>query len=125
MRSSAARKREDPLQRSVFDFVAPAPTDDVKHDLVELAKQMARRRDLFGVTIGEVVFEYERTTGRQVGGQKMEDKVKEQRQSSWLARVPVMAGLKRTAERRPSPVARHHKHEHRVYVWPSIRDVQR
>lgn len=126
MSSSAARKpREDEAQLNVWQFIAPAPTSDVCHDLVELMKVLARQRVSFGVTIGETVKKYEDDTGRRVGGEPRATKAEEQRQTSWLARVPKLAGLERTGDYRPSPVKRHHGTPHRVYVWPSIRDRQR
>ncbi len=126
MSPSAARKpREDDAQLNVWQFIAPAPTNDLCHDLVELMKVMARQRDAFGVTIGEVVFRYEKETGRRVGGEPRATKAEEQRQTSWLARVPRLAGLQKTGDYRASPVARQHGTPHRVYVWPSVKDIQR
>lgn len=101
---------------SLWEYVAPAPGDDVCADLVNLMREMAKMRGKHGVIIGEVVYEYEMKTGRRVGGKKMEDKVKEQRQTSWLARVPKIAGLLRTGDKRESPLKRHHRKEQRVYV---------
>ena len=126
MRSSTARKRrEDDSQLNVWQFVAPAPTGDLRKDLIALIQDMARQKDTFGVTIGECVFRYEETTGKRVGGEPRATKQEEQRQTSWLARVPKEAGLKPIDQFRRSPVSRHHGSLHRVYVWPSIRDVQR
>jgi hypothetical protein len=125
MNSTARKRREDDSQMNVWEFVAPAPTGDLRADLVELMKVMARQRDLFGVTIGECVYKYEEETGRRVGGEPRATKQEEQRQTSWLARVPKIAGLKATGDFRRSPVKRHHGSLHRVYCWPSIRDVQR
>lgn len=127
MRSSAARKRrqEDDSQLNVWSFVSPAPTDDLCHDLVELMKVMARRADLLGVTVGECVARFEETTGRRVGGEPRATKEEEQRQTSWLARVPKLAGLKATAEFRRSPVPRHHGSLHRVYQNPDTKERQR
>ena len=125
MTAPARARTQDSAQISVWDFIPPAPTDDVRHDLVELMKVMARQRDAFGVTPGEVVARYEETTGRVVGGEHRPTKEEEQRQTSWLGSLGRLAGLKATKDVRPSPVKRHHGHRHTVYVWPSIRDIQR
>jgi hypothetical protein len=122
MRSSADRRREtDPSQRSIWDFVPPIPTGDLRRDLIALALQMAQQRDLYGLTIGEVVKAWEDDHEAQVGGVEMEDKNKEQRQTSWLARVLPEAGLIPTDDKRPSPLKRHHRKEQRVYVHPDVK----
>lgn len=127
MRSSAARKQrqEDDSQLNVWSFIAPTPTGDLLNDLVELMKVRAKKYDRFGTTIGETIYEYEETTGLRVGGEPRATKQEEQRQTSWLARVPKLAGLVKTGDHRRSPVARHHGNLHRVYVDPSVRDIQR
>jgi len=126
MKATATRRRiqEDESQLNVWQFIGPTPSDDIEADLIALIQDKARRADLFGVTIGETVFDYERDTGRRVGGQPRATKAEEQRQTSWLARVPRKAGLVRTAEYRPSPVKRHHGTPHRVYQWPEIRGAK-
>lgn len=98
MSNATVRKRheEDDAQLNVWQFIAPAQTGDLCTDLVELMKVMARQRDLFGVTVGELVERFESTTGRRVGGEPRATKQEEQRQTSWLARVPKIAGLKAT-----------------------------
>jgi hypothetical protein len=126
MRSSAARKpREDDAQLNVWSYIPPAPTGDLKRDLIAVMQDMAREKDAWGVTPGEAIERYERATGKRVGGEPRETKDKEQRQTAWLGRLGKLAGLVATKEVRPSPVKRHHGHRHTVYVHPSIRDVQR
>ena len=56
-------------QLSLLDqFVPPAPGDKLFDELVAIAIRLERRPDITGVTVGEVVFEYEKTTKKQVGG---------------------------------------------------------
>lgn len=119
------RNREDEQQLNVWQWVPPAPTGDLKKDLIAIMQDMARQRDAFGVTPGEAIWKYEETTGKRVGGEPRATKQDEQRQTAWLGRLGIMAGLKSTRDTRPSPVKRHHGHRHTVYVWPSIRDIQR
>lgn len=104
----------------MWDYVPPVGDTDLCTELANLMRSMARRRGLYGVTIGETVWEWEKITGRQVGGVPMEDKVREQRQTSWLARVPRVAGLQRTESQRPSPLKRHHQKPQRVYQWREV-----
>ena len=67
MRSSAARKpREDDAQHNVWSYVAPTPTGDLRRDLIQVMQDMAREKDKWGVTVGEAVERYERTTGKRV-----------------------------------------------------------
>jgi hypothetical protein len=113
-------------QLSLLDqFVPPAPGDKLFDELVAIAIRLERRPDVTGVTVGEVVFEYEKTTKKQVGGIPMSDKTKEQRQTSWLPRIMKAAGFSATDYTRRSPVARHHAHRHTVWVSPSAEDRQR
>lgn len=100
---------------TLWDFVPPAPKGDLFDQLVAIADEMLRKRELFGVTPGEVVYEAEKR-GIKVGGVPMSDKNREQRQTSWLPRVMRAAGGVSTERRRPSPVRRHHRHPHKVYV---------
>lgn len=121
-RFHSARKRAAAVdEQNAFDFVPPAPqTTELFDELQRVAVMIARTRQLEGdglrgVTIGEVILEYETRTGNRVGGEKMDNKVKEQRQTSWLPRVMKHPSLQRTAEYRRSPVERHHGNPHRVY----------
>lgn len=108
-------------QLSLMDqFVPPSPGDGMFDQLVRIAWELSGRNDIVGVTVGEVVFEYERRTKKQVGGIPMSDPKKEQRQTSWLPRVPKSAGLSATDYTRRSPVPRHHKHRHTVWVRPEV-----
>ncbi len=100
---------------TLWDFIPPAPKGDLFEQLVAIADEMLRTHGLFGVTPGEVVYEAEKR-GIKVGGVPMSDKMKEQRQTSWLPRVLRAAGGISTARSRPSPVRRHHRHQHRVYI---------
>lgn len=107
---------------SLFDHVPEAPRGELFEELQRIAIKLAKERrhlefSLRGVTIGEVVHYYETTTGKRVGGEKMEDKMKEQRQTSWLPRVMKHPDLVRTGSYRPSPVDRHHGNPHRVYQY--------
>lgn len=89
-------------------------------ELVRIARRFAERNGSRGVTVGEVVYEYERT-GRRHGGVPMENKTLEQRQTSWNPRIMPAAGLVASdAKPRPSPVKRHHKHKHTVWVLPEF-----
>lgn len=120
--SSKPSKEEAP---SLFDFVPPAPAGDLFTELQRIAVQLAKERrhlefSLRGVTVGEVVDYYEKTTGKRVGGEKMEDKAKEQRQTSWLPRVMKHPDLVRTGSYRASPVDRHHGNPHRVYQYREV-----
>lgn len=99
--------------------IADAPDDPVFRELVTIARGLAVQQAAYGVILGEAVLEYEKA-GRRVGGVVMDDKVKEQRQTSWLPRVMKAAGLVATDKVRPSPVARHHKHRHTVWVLPAF-----
>lgn len=125
MRSSAARKREDDAQLNVWQFIAPASTGDDWEDLVQLMADMGRQRDAFGVTPGEAVYRWEQINKREFGDDPATPIKRDQRATSNLGRLGKAAGLRATREVRPSPVKRHHGHRHTVYVWPSIRDIQR
>lgn len=101
---------------TLFDYVPPAPTTELPDTLARMMLELAEKKGDYGITIGEVVYKYEHETGRLVGGKPMEDKVREQRQSSWLPHVPRKAGLVATDRVRPSPLKRHHGKPQRVYV---------
>lgn len=106
-------------QLSLLDeYVPPAPGDEVFDHLVRIARELSRRTDIVGCTVGECVFAYESRTGRMVGGMPMSDPKKEQRQTSWLPRIMKAAGLVAIDATRRSPVPRHHKHRHSVWVRP-------
>lgn len=104
---------------TLWDFIGPAPDTDLPAQLEAIMLELATERGRHGVTVGEMVHLAEQR-GIAVGGAPMDDKVKEQRQTSWLPHVPralVKAGKLVTTDRvRPSPVKRHHKHRHTVYV---------
>ena len=103
-------------QPTLFDFVPPAPETPLPDVLGKMMVELAERKGEYGVTIGEVVYKYEHENNRLIGGVPMEDKVKEQRQTSWLPHVPRKAGLVATERTRPSPLKRHHGKPQRVYV---------
>jgi hypothetical protein len=113
-------------QPNLFDFVPRAPNDATFHQLVAIAVELEKLHTkkfgpLYGIIIGEVVFEAEQNRGLRIGGVPMENKILEQRQTSWLPRVMKSAGFVRTAEYRPSPVKRHHSSPHRVYVRRQVK----
>ena len=122
---SSARKSPVDDGPTLWDFIPPEPGSDLFDQLVAIAKELADRNGSHGVTVGEVVFEAEEKRGLKVGGAPMEDKVKEQRQTSWLPRVMKAAGLSPLDATRRSPVPRHHKHRHTVWVVTSIIDRRR
>lgn len=110
---------------SLWEHVAPTPATDLVSQLVAIANDLevehcVTRGPLYGVTIGEVVFEAE-ARGIKVGGAPMDDKVKEQRQTSWLPRVMKQADLVVTASYRPSPVKRHHGTPHKVWIRREVK----
>jgi hypothetical protein len=100
---------------TLWDFIPPAPKGELFEQLVAIADELLRTHGLYGATPGEVVYTAEKR-GIKVGGVPMADKNKEQRQTSWLPRVMRVAGGMATERRRPSPVRRHHRHPHRVYI---------
>lgn len=104
---------------TLWDFVPPAPAVSLVDQLTAIALELATMAGARGVTVGEIVYEAERR-GIAVGGAVMSDKTKEQRQTSWLARVPRAAGLLATDRVRQSPVKRHHRHRHTVYLAPEF-----
>lgn len=111
---------------NLWDFVPKAPGDAKFHQLVAIAVELEQLHTkkfgpLYGIIIGEVVFEAEHNRGLRIGGEKMENKVLEQRQTSWLPRVMKSAGFVRTASYRSSPVKRQHGSPHRVYVRREVR----
>lgn len=106
---------------NLFDFVPSAPADATFQQLVAIAVELEQRHTkkfgpLYGVIIGEVVFEAEQNRGLKIGGVVMDNKILEQRQTSWLPRVMKSAGLVTTGSYRSSPVRRHHSSPHRVWV---------
>src|SRR4051812_46337380 len=106
---------------NLWDFVPKAPSDATFEQLVAIANEVEQRHTkkfgrLYGVIIGEVVFEAEQNRGLKVGGVPMENKIIEQRQTSWLPRVMKAAGLVATASYRASPVRRHHNSPHKIWV---------
>jgi hypothetical protein len=110
---------------SLWDFVPSAPQDATFNQLVAIAIELEQRHTkkfgpLYGVIIGEVVFEAEQNRGLRVGGEKMENVIREQRQTSWLPRIMRAAGFVTTERVRRSPVARHHKHRHTVWVRKQV-----
>lgn len=106
-------------QLSLLDeYVPPAPGDETFDALVSIAREFSRRHDITGCTVGECVFEFEKRFRRQVGGVPMSDPKKEQRQTSWLPRIMKAAGLTAIDATRRSPVPRHHKHRHTVWIRP-------
>lgn len=121
------RKPKQPVDDgpTLWDFVPQEPGTELFEQLVAIAKEMARARGAHGVTVGEVVFEAEEKRGLKVGGAPMEDKAKEQRQTSWLPRVMKAAGLAPLDVTRRSPVKRHHKHRHTVWVEATSQDQRR
>lgn len=109
------------MQLSLLDqFVPPAPGDEMFDELVRIAWELSGRWDVVGCTVGECVFQYEKRTGRRVGGMPKSDPIKEQRQTSWLPRIMRAAGLRAIDATRRSPVVRHHQHRHSVWVRPTI-----
>lgn len=117
------RQIEPAPQMSLMDeFVPPAPGDSQFDELVRIALELVDDDSRWGpgVIVGEAVFVYEHRFGRQVGGLPMSDPIKAQRQTSWLPRVMRAAGLKALDATRRSPVARHHKHRHTIWVRPEI-----
>jgi hypothetical protein len=125
MSTSTARKRKEDEGPTLFDYMAPADLTETYEQLARIAWELSGRPDVIGVSVGEVVLEAETNRGIKVGGVPMENKTREQRQTSNLPRIMKMAGLVATLMVRPSPVPRHHKHRHTVWVRPEIRDVQR
>lgn len=127
MKSAAARKQFDQWdsQPSLWSFVPPSPTDDVKRDLIAEMQYLAKKRVEFGVTCGEAVASYEARTGRIVGQDPNNPEPRDQRATSWLGRLGTEAGLRATNEVRRSPVKRQHGNRQTVYVWPSLKDMQR
>jgi hypothetical protein len=119
-----SKKRVEPEPvGNLFDHVPKvSPDNDLLKQLVAIANELEqlhtrRHGPLYGVTIGEVVFEAEQNRGLRVESPAIEDKQKQQRAlSGLLARVLPRAGLVRTGEHRPSPVKRQHGNLHRVYV---------
>jgi hypothetical protein len=112
-------------QPTLWEFVPRLPATDLVVQLVAVARELeqlhtAKHGPLYGVTIGEVVYRAE-TRGIKVGGLPMADKVKEQRQTSWLPRVMKQAGFLTTAAYRPSPVRRHHGTPHKVWVRREVK----
>jgi hypothetical protein len=106
---------------NLWDFVPAAPADATFNQLVAIAVELERLHTkkfgpLYGIILGEVVFEAEQNRGLRVGGVQMENKILEQRQTSWLPRVMKAAGLVTTKSYRSSPVKRHHGSPHRVWV---------
>ena len=119
-KSPTRRRPPEPSREQLpLEFVAEAPEGEPFDALVKIAADLATNGGYHGATVGEAVYEYERN-GRRVGGVSMEDKAKEQRQTSWLPRVMKAAGLVATDRVRPSPVERHHKHRHSVWVLPAF-----
>ena len=113
--SATARRHEG--QPSLWEhWVPPAPGTPLFEALVAIAIELSRRPDITGVTVGEVVFEAEEYRGLKVGGLPMENKMREQRQTSWLPRVMRVAGLVSTETTRRSPVKRTHSHRHVVWI---------
>lgn len=118
---TSKRSAEPETSGNLWDHVPKAPDTAEFKQLVAIAVEVEqehtrRHGPLYGVIIGEVVFEAEQNRGLKVGGVPMENKTLEQRQTSWLPRVMKAAGFVRTASYRPSPVKRHHGSPHRVYV---------
>lgn len=108
-------------QLSLMDeYVPPAPGDETFDQLVRIAWELSGRGYIVGVTVGECVAEFERRTKRQVGGVPMSDPKKEQRQTSWLPRIMKAAGLSAIDATRRSPVPRHHRHRHSIWVRPEV-----
>lgn len=108
-------------QLSAWDFVPRAPDDANFYQLVAIARELEQLHTKkfgphYGVIVGEVVFEAEQNRGLRVGGEKMKDHDKEQRQTSWLPRIMKAAGLVSTASYRTSPVRRHHNSPHKIWV---------
>ncbi|HWL41040.1 MAG TPA: hypothetical protein VNO75_12465 [Gemmatimonadaceae bacterium] len=123
------RKRVEPEPtENLFDHVPKvSSTSPLLHQLVAIANELEaehtrKHGPLYGVTIGEVIFEAEENRGLNVQPPPMEDKAKEQRaHSGLLARVLPHAGFARTASHRPSPVKRQHGNLHRVYVRREVK----
>lgn len=106
---------------NLWDYVPAAPADATFQQLVAIAIELEKRHTekfgpLYGVIIGEVVFEAEQNRGLRVGGKAMENKILEQRQTSWLPRIMRAANLVTTQRVRRSPVGRHHGNRHTVWV---------
>lgn len=111
---------------NLWDFVPTAPADATFQQLVAIAVELEKRHTqkfgpLYGVIIGEVVFEAEQNRGMRIGGKEMENKILEQRQTSWLPRVMKAAGLVTTGSYRSSPVRRHHSSPHKVWVRREVK----
>ncbi len=102
-------------EREPWKFVAPAPGTELRRQLVAIGVQMLAVAGDYGVIVGEVVQEAERR-GIKVGGEKMKDPIREQRQTSWLAHVMPEAGGVPRGDTRPSPLKRHHGKTQRIYV---------
>lgn len=123
LRTSTRKRKEPEPVGNLFDHVPRvSPDNDLFKQLVAIANDVEHqhtrnRGPLYGVTIGEVVFEAEQNRGVVVQAPEMEDKGKQQRATSGLlSRVLPRAGFVRTASYRSSPVKRHHGTPHRVYV---------
>lgn len=113
-------------QPNLFEFVPSAPNDATFRQLVSIAIELEKIHTkkfgpLYGLIIGEVVFEAEQNRGLKVGGEEMKNKTLEQRQTSWLPRVMKSAGFVRTGLYRSSPVTRHHGNPHRVWVRKQVK----
>lgn len=108
-------------QPSDYTPKGPAADDPERVAFVRTAMRLAERKGLYGVTVGEVIYDLEQHQGIRFGGKKMEDKQKEQRQTSWTpTAMKHDAGLAPTDRTRPSPVRRQHKHRQTVYVLPDF-----
>ena len=112
-------------QPTLWEFVPRLPATDLIVQLVQVARELEKihtleHGPLYGVTIGEVVYRAE-TRDIKVGGVPMANKIMEQRQTSWLARVMRVAGFVPTGSYRASPVKRHHGNPHRVYVRREVK----
>ncbi len=118
--TASARKYETGQLSLMDEFVPPAPGDELFDELVRIAWWLSGRLDVMGVTVGECVLEYETRTNRRVGGMPKSDPIKEQRQTSWLPRIMKAAGLSAIDATRRSPVPRHHRHRHSVWVRPEV-----
>lgn len=113
-------------QSILGEFVPKAATDATFQELVAIAIELEKRHTArlgreYGLIVGEVVFEAEQNRGLRVGGEKMENKTLEQRQTSWLPRIMPAAGLVATDRLRVSPLKRHHRKRQTVWIRREVK----
>lgn len=102
---------------TLWEFVGTRTGDEIAEQLASIMRELAKSAGLRGVILGEVLLEA-KARSIDIESKPMEDKTLEQRQNSWRARVPKLAGLKSTPERRRSPLPGQHGNLHTVWVLP-------